>query len=73
MTYWKRNFLLQSNKLRNRNNRAYNGNRVVRNVVKNLPLEYGKLEGTAPYGRLLLVPVEGWWPSDPTPLPPGNR
>ena len=22
-----------------------------------------KLEGTAPYGRLLLAPAEGWWPS----------
>ena len=30
------------------------------------------LEGTAPYGHLLLAPAEGWWPSgplDPTPPP----
>ena len=26
----------------------------------------------APYGHLLLAPAEGWWPSNPTPLSPGN-
>ena len=28
-----------------------------------LTIQYVILEGTAAYGRLLLDPVEGWWPS----------
>ena len=38
---------------------------TVRRYCKQIPQtpKYRKLEGTAAYGRLLLAPAEGWWPS----------